>query len=135
MWEFHIPTIGTLGYLARSTGTQLRSGSTGTRKSTSTLVVPSRSTSTDLGVSSTTPLKGCGQLLFSYGMSSMFASLHLYQVILQFRNRRHPSSCNGGPPLSITYLQMTFGHPYCVPSLAGNVHTHLLSLLSLCFQD
>ncbi len=35
--------------LVRSTGTQLRSRSTGTRKSTSTLVVPSRSTSTSVG--------------------------------------------------------------------------------------
>jgi hypothetical protein len=35
--------------LVRSTGTQLRSRSTGTRKSTSTLVVPSRSTSSPVG--------------------------------------------------------------------------------------
>jgi hypothetical protein len=26
------------------------------------------------------------------------------QVILQYPNRSHPSSCNGGPPLSINYL-------------------------------
>jgi hypothetical protein len=55
-------------------------------------------------------------------MSSCFVSLHPHQVRLQYLHRKHPSSCNGGPSLSIIYLQMTFGHPYCTTSPAGIVY-------------
>jgi hypothetical protein len=81
------------------------------------------------------PLTAVANLCSSYGMSSCFISLHPYQVRLQYLHRKHPSSCNGGPPLSITYLQMTFCHSYCVTSPAGIVHRCLLSLLLLHFQD
>ena len=81
------------------------------------------------------PSTAVANLCSRYGMSLCFVSLHPYQVRQQYLHRKHPSSCNGGPPLSITYLQMTFGHLYCASSPAGIVHRHCLSLLPLCFQD